>query len=74
MREVCAVSYVILWEALERHTLVIIHAALISRMFGGDAEAPDIGDVRAQFDAMLAAEPKRETPENMVIMRAIGLR
>lgn len=72
--EVCAVSYVILWESLERHTLVILHAALVSRMLGGQAEVPDMGTVRADFDAALAQAPKTISPTNAVIMRAIGLR
>lgn len=72
--EICAVSYVILWEALERQTLVAMHAALISRMLGGTGEVPNVADVRAAFDASLMEEPARVSSSDTVIMRALGLR
>lgn len=68
-------SYVILWEALERQTLVMIHAALIARMLGSQVDVPDMGDTRDAFDAALAAPVERATgtPQD-VLRRALGLR
>ena len=72
--EICAVSYVILWEALERQTLVMIHAALIARMFSSDVDVPDLAGARASFDAALVAPVERVDTPHAVMRRALGLR
>lgn len=67
-------AYVLLWEALERQTLVMIHAALIARMFGSDVDVPDMDETRAAFDAALAEPLVRVDTPQAVMRRALGLK
>lgn len=72
--ELCAVSYVLMLEQLERFYLAAVQAAMFARAFGRGVEVPDWVEIRAHFDEALAREPKRVDRKQLVMLQALGLR
>jgi hypothetical protein len=68
------VAYVLMLDQLERLALAFLQAAAIARALGGTAELPNWFEFRDDFDATLAAEPKRVDTKQLAVLQAIGLR
>ena len=67
-------SYVLLLDLLERHTLAAVQSAMLARMLGSTVEIPDWFELREQFDETLAAQPVQTDPKKHAMLVAIGLR
>jgi hypothetical protein len=65
---------VLLLQELQRHIHTNTLAAMMAAAVGAQVEMPDETEIRAEFDAALRAEPKRESPERLALMRGLGLR
>jgi hypothetical protein len=74
VRQICAVSYVLMLDMLERQAVAIIQAAAMARALGAQVDVPSWFELREQFDDALAAEPKRVNTKDLVMLQAIGLR
>jgi len=72
--ELCAVSYVLMVEQLERFYLAAAQAAMLARALGRGVEVPDWFEVRANFDEALARPPKRVDRKQLHMLQALGLR
>jgi hypothetical protein len=49
-------------------------ASAVARAVGGEGEVVDPGQVRADFDAALRAEPVEVDDDRAVLLEALGLR
>lgn len=70
----CAISYVLQLDSLERFAVALTQAALMARMLGSQVEVPQWSEIRQRFDAALAAEPKTIDAAQRDMLEAIGLR
>ncbi len=61
-------------EELERQVSRQTLAATLARTMGSAVDIPDPEQVRADFDAALRAAPRRVSPREMVLRKALGLR
>ena len=75
MPEVCALVYMLLVERLDAYQVAAFTAACVAAaMGGGEVEAPDPDEMRAQFDEALCAEPRQVDPRAAAVRRVLGLR
>ena len=74
MAQICAVSYVLLVDELERIVLALMQAAALARMLGSSVDMPDWSAVRADFDRALADPPKVVDGRDAAMLTAVGLR
>jgi hypothetical protein len=73
--EICAVSYVLILDELERLAMAFIQAQLFARALAGSGEVPSWTDIRAAFDAALMAPPEKVADvKDHAMLTAIGLR
>lgn len=61
-------------DELERRVATATLAASLQQAMGAEVEIPEWGEVRAEFDERLVAEPVREDPRRLVLLRGLGLR
>ena len=73
MPELCAVSYVLMVEQLERFYLAAVQAAMLGRALGRGVPVPDWFEIRASFDEALARPPQRVDRKHQVMLQALGL-
>jgi hypothetical protein len=68
------VSYVLLVDELERRSLVALIVGAIAKSVGANVELANPVDERAAFDAALAAEPRQQNADELLLLQELGLR
>lgn len=69
----CAVSYVLLVDEVERRALTMLTVAAIAASAGNRVEFVDPVQARADFDAALTAGPVEVDADQLALIRALGL-
>lgn len=66
-------AYTLLTDRLEARALAACTGAIVAQALGAEVEVPDPDQVRAEFDAALAAEPVAVDSDQRVLLSALGL-
>lgn len=73
MAHLCALSYTLQVEELDRITAANYQAAVMAQAQGAKVEVPNIAAVRRQFDEWLMEDPGDVDQTELIKMRALGV-